>query len=110
MKKSIFIFLLAFGIMGLDACNKDDDENNGNDSINWATELQAEIEAVNLAAQAYISNPTTENCLAYKAAAQAYLDALKPYGNNPALTGQTREQWEQALAEAQESVDNIDCS
>ncbi len=61
------------------------------------------------AAQAYGTNPTPANCIAYKQAAQAYLNALRPYGNCATLTGQDRVAWQNALNDAQESVDNIEC-
>jgi hypothetical protein len=109
MKKSALLFLVVFSMIGVLSCNKNDDNNNDPCSTNWATELQAEVEDVTQAAQAYALNPTQENCLAYKAAAQAYLDALESYGDCAAMTGQLRVEWEQALEQAQETVDNIGC-
>jgi hypothetical protein len=109
--KIFFVLFLAVVSVGSWTCKKDsDDDNNGNAcSINWASDLGDEINALSTAAQTYLADPTYENCIAYKNAAQAYLDALEPYGNCPALTGQNRVEWQNAIDEAQESLDNLDC-
>lgn len=78
-------------------------------SVAWASELNNEIQALSNTLQAYSINPTQENCQAYKAAAQAYVDALTPYGNCATLAGADRDAWQQALNEAQQDVDNINC-
>jgi hypothetical protein len=111
MSKSIlFISFLAIMAVGSWSCNKDNDDDNGNGcSTAWATELSNQITAMSNAAQAYALDPSYENCLAYKAAAQAYVDALAPYGNCAALIGQSRIAWQQALDDAQQGVDDIDC-
>lgn len=110
MSKNIFfISILAIIFVGSWSCNKDDDDGGNACSIAWANDLADEVMAMSNAAQAYGLNPTYENCIAYKAAAQAYVDALAPYGNCATLTGQDRIAWQQALEDAQESVDDIDC-
>lgn len=106
MSKNIFfISFLAIIFVGSWSCNKDDDTC----STAWADELSVQITAMTNAAQTYALDPTYENCLAYKAAAQAYVDALAPYGNCATLTGQSRVAWQQALDDAQQSVNDIDC-
>ena len=107
-KNILFISILTFIFVGSWSCNKDDDGGNAC-STAWANDLTVQITAMNNAAQAYSADPTYENCIAYKAAAQAYVDALAPYGNCAALTGQARIAWQQALDDAQQSVNNIDC-
>jgi len=110
MSKNIFfISFLAIIFVGSWSCNKDDDDNGNTCSTAWANELSVQITAMTDAAQAYSLDPTYENCIAYKAAAQAYVDALAPYGNCAALTGQARVAWQQALDDAQQSVNDIDC-
>jgi hypothetical protein len=107
MKIKIYtVLFIVFIIAGISSCKKNEDVNC---SVAWATELSDELNAIAAAAQVYATNPTTANCLAYKQAAQAYLNALKPFGECTLLTGQDRIAWENALAEAQESVDNIEC-
>jgi hypothetical protein len=108
MSKKIFFFLfLTVAVFGFWTCDKD---NNDTCSAAWGAELTNEINAMSNAAQVYASNPTTANCNAYKQAVQNYLDALEPYGNCATLTGQDRVAWQNALDDAQESVDNLDCS
>ena len=108
--KIFFILFLAVVSVGSWNCKKDSDNDNGDPcSINWASDLIDEINAMNVAAQTYIADPTYENCIAYKNAAQAYLDALEPYGNCAALTGQDRVAWQNAIDEAQESLNNLNC-
>lgn len=109
--KIFFVLFLAVVSVGSWTCKKDSDDNNNVNpcSINWATDLADEINAVTTAAQNYIADPTYENCIAYKNAAQAYLDALEPYGNCAALTGQDRVAWQNALDEAQQSLNSLNC-
>ncbi|MBN2636652.1 MAG: hypothetical protein JXR61_10315 [Prolixibacteraceae bacterium] len=111
MKKRVYMFtFLAVVFIAFSSCNKKDDGISEDDCTRlWGTELQAEISAWSNAAVAYSSNPTTENCIAYKAAAQAYLDALEPYGDCSTLTGAQRTQWEEALAEAQVGINSLTC-
>mgnify|MGYP006292607729 CR=1 FL=1 len=111
MDRKIYIFLLfALGIFVFVSCDKEEDTvNEGICAEVWAEAIQDELNAVSAAAQAYGTNPTVENCLAYKAAAQAYVDALEPYGDCAQWSGATRAEWEAALASAQESVDSIEC-
>jgi hypothetical protein len=52
-------------------------------------------------------DPSDANCNALKAAYQDYIDALRPYGNCPTLTGQSRTDWQNALNEAEADIDTI---
>ncbi len=106
--KSIIVLFLFLIVAVVSSCSKDE-EKNAPCSAAWANELTDEINAFSAAAQTYAGNPTQENCIAYRQAAQAYLDALEPYGDCTLLTGQDRTSWQNALEEAQESVDNMEC-
>ena len=108
-KKIFFSLFLMVAVFGFWTCNKDDDKTDTCSGA-WASELSNEANAMISAAQTYGANPTPANCNAYKQAAQAYLDALEPYGNCAALTGQDRADWQAAFDAAQESVDELDCS
>ena len=109
MKQKIFMTLfLGFIIAGISSC-KNNEEKDAPCSVAWATELSDEMNAMSSAAQAYATDQSTANCNAYKQAAQDYLNALKPYGDCTLLTGQDRIAWENALADAQESLDDMDC-
>lgn len=107
-KKIFFSLFLAVTVSGFWNCSKDDDKTDPC-SIAWANELSNEVDAMVNAMQTYASNPTTANCLAYKQAAQAYLNALKPYGSCATLTGQDRVAWQNAVDDAQESLDDLEC-
>lgn len=108
MSKQIFLIsFLAVMILGFGSCNKSITP--AGCSTAWASELSNEVTALSNAAQTYASNPTQENCLAYKAAAQNYVDALKPYGDCATLTGTDRAAWQDALNNAQQSVDEMNC-
>ncbi|MBK8954372.1 MAG: hypothetical protein IPM34_02310 [Saprospiraceae bacterium] len=106
------LYLLAFvGMILLSiACGSDDDDGGSTPcSVNYGVELQDELNALNAAAQAYGLNPNMTTCLAYKNAAQAYVNALEPYGNCSLLTGQQRADWEASLNAAKASVAAIQC-
>jgi hypothetical protein len=108
-KRTFFLVLMVFVILGTNSCkNKADDLVDDCGTV-WATEVQDELNAWSNAAAAYGANQTPANCNAYKAAAQAYLNALEPYRNCAAITGAQRTQWEQALASAQQSINSIKC-
>ena len=109
IKKIFFSLFLTIAVFGFWTCDKDDDNKDNGCSAAWASELSNEANAMISAAQTYATNPTPANCNAYKAAAQAYLDALEPYGNCATLTGQDRVAWQNALDQAQQSVDSLQC-
>jgi hypothetical protein len=108
-KKIFFSLFLMIAVFGFWTCSKDKNKTDLCTGA-WASELSTEANAMVNAAQTYATNPTTANCNAYKQAAQAYLDALAPYGNCATLTGQDRVDWQNALDGAQASVNSLDCS
>jgi hypothetical protein len=110
--KTKFLFLLLFVVfIGMDSCKNDNDPDGDPDYCltHWATSLQDELNAATNAAMVYVNNPTVANCNAYKAAVQAYLNALEPYGDCSSLTGQARADWEAAIDEAQEDINEYTC-
>lgn len=109
MKKGILLALVfTVSICGLWSCGGDDEPTGC--STAWASELANEVSAMTAAAQAYTLDPSVANCNAYKNACQAYVDALEPYGNCATLTGQNRTDWQNALNDAQDNINQIDCS
>jgi hypothetical protein len=102
---SLFLMIVAFGTW---TCKKD--SNPDTCSGAWASELATEANAMANAAQTFGMNPTVANCNAYKQAAQAYVDALEPYGNCATLTGQDRVAWQSAVDNAQASINSLDCT
>ena len=107
-KKIFFLLFLAVAVSGFWTCSKDSKDDSCSGA--WASELTDEANAMISAAQDYAANPTPASCNAYKQAAQAYLDALEPYGNCATLTGQDRVDWQTAIDGAQDSVDALDCT
>lgn len=73
MISKFFLAALLVSSLSYTACKKDDDP----DTCIFATELQAETDAVTAAAAAYGSNPTTQNCQAFIVAYEAYLQAAE---------------------------------
>ncbi|MBK8700765.1 MAG: hypothetical protein IPN29_14980 [Saprospiraceae bacterium] len=109
MKYKILLFLLAMSFILVSSSCGGDDGGITPCSTAYATELQDEVNALNAAAQAYSTNPTTANCNAYKSAAQSYVNALEPYGNCATLTGQSRTNWQASLDAAKAAVAAIQC-
>ena len=87
---------------GFISCKDEEDEPTC--STAWGTELQAELNAVINAGQVYANDPSDANCLTYKARYEDYIDALRPYGNCSALTGQSRTDFNTALEAAEDDV------
>lgn len=107
-KKTFFTLFLIIAAAGLWSCK--DDNNTTPCSAAWAADVADELTAMSAAAQTYALDPTTANCNAYKQAAQAYVDALEPFGTCEALTGQSRTDWQNAVDNAQQDINNLDCS
>lgn len=105
---SIFLVLVFVGLLSCD--KKNDDLDDGPCATAWTVQVQAEVNAWSAAAQKYGTNPTPANCNAYKAAGQAYLDALEPYRDCSILTGVQRTQWEDAIANARQSINSLNCN
>jgi len=59
------------------------------------------------AAAAYGAEDSEANCNALKAAYQSYINALKPYGNCAALTGQNKTDFNNALNDAENDLATI---
>jgi len=108
IKKIFFLLFLAVAVSGFWTCSKDSKDDSC--SAAWASELSNEVNAMINAATVYGTDQSPANCNAYKQAAQAYLDALEPYGNCATLTGQDRVDWQNALDDAQDSVDALVCN
>ncbi|MFO7825306.1 MAG: hypothetical protein R6V72_15315 [Cyclobacterium sp.] len=78
-------------------------------SVQWSVELQDEINAMQQAAISHGQTQTAASCENLRTAARAYLDALRPYGNCQALTGQSRTEWQNAVAESEQQIEDLDC-
>ena len=111
MKKRItFLGLTLFILSTIISCSENEQANDpAFCNTAWAVAVEDESNELSLAAQAYATDQSAENCMAYKVALQAYVDALKPYGDCATLTGQQRADWEAAIAEAEVGIDDIEC-
>lgn len=105
--KNLFLaslIIIACGF-GFTSCGSDDGP--AGCSVAWATDLQAELTAIQNASVAYSNDQSQANCDALKAAYLAYVNKLRPYGNCTGLTGQDRASWQQAIDEAEDNVSTI---
>lgn len=89
------------------SCKKDDPAGPCN-NFNLSVALQAEADAVSQAATVYGQNPTTQNCISFRNAYQAYLDAAADLQGCANATGQGAE-YAQAIADAQAALDGLQC-
>lgn len=102
MRTKWYLIAAVMLFTGFVSCKDEDDEPAC--STAWGTELESELDAVISAGTVYANDPTPANCLTYKARYEDYLDALEPYGNCSALTGQSRTDFNAALKAAQDQV------
>lgn len=109
MKTRLFFLLIVAIFISTESCKKDKDSDPDVCTTAWAVATQDELTKVVNAAMAYGTSPTVANCNAYKTAYQAYLNALKPYGNCTALTGTSKQEWQEALADAQAEINSLNC-
>lgn len=100
-----YFIAMAICLSVLFSCKDEEDEPTC--STAWGTELQSEINAMSNAAAVYANDPSQSNCLSYKASYQAYVNALRPYGNCSALTGQSRADFEAALDAAEDDIADL---
>ena len=105
MNNKLFLAITVC-FLGLASCGKKDDPEPAC-STAWGTELQVELNAVINAGSVYGNDPTPANCTAYKAAYQAYINELKPYGDCNALTGQNRTDFNASLQTAEDNLASL---
>ena len=101
--KKLLCMLIILSFLGLGACKKEKTDPDYC-STTWATQLNDELSAVTSTLMAYSTNPTTTTCNAYKAAMQAYIDALRPFENCTLWTLQQKTAFMDSLDEAEEDL------
>jgi len=92
-------------------CSDDDDDvADVNCGTNWfnAEGVQNALTDFSNAATAYGTNPTTENCSAYKDAANDYIDVLESF-RSCAVDQGVLDEWEQSFDSARDSLDALPC-
>ena len=103
--KNLLTGVLITGALFAVSCkDKDDDPQ----PCNYATELQVEIDAFTNALTVYSNDPSQANCIAYKNALLAYIDAAGDYEECATLAGQHAE-YQASLDAAQASANAIQC-
>lgn len=91
------------------SCSKNNPLNPlGCGSGTWAIQVSDEAAAWASAASDFSSDPTTANCQTYKNAANDYLNALD--GVRACVAGVSQAEFNEAIAEAKQDVDEADCS
>ena len=101
--QKILAGLCIIAVPLLNACG-----NNDPAPCDYVLETQQEQEAFTAALNAYAADPTNvTKCNAYKNAYQAYLNDLQEH-DNCVLAGQNAA-YQQALNDAQDSINNIQC-
>ena len=105
---------MVFGLLScsLVSCGDDDDADGnvftGPNCYNaWASVYNQSIQTMSQAAQAYGMNPSEENCNAFKAAYQNFLDDVRPFQNCAAISGEERQQFLEQIEEAEEEIDDL---
>ncbi len=108
MNRLLFLGLLAFTLFTT-ACGGDDDGGGPGfcTSETFGNDISAAVMRLTEAAADYSNDPTTANCNTYKNAARDYLDEVRRFENCATLN--TQQEFRDALREAEESVDMIQC-
>ena len=101
----ILLFAMAIMTLGTTSCSKKSTVNCG--SFGWGVAVQDEITTLSNASAAYSQNPTTENCNAYRQAYIDYINALRDY--DKCVQSADRADWQQALDDAEQEANNIQC-
>jgi len=105
MKKLISISLfVAFVISFSSISCKKDESDPGNCGTTWSTQVVAESNALSNAITVYASDPTAQNCNAYKTAYQNYLNAIKPFAECSAYTAAQKTELNNAIAQAEADI------
>lgn len=104
--KKFFAMSLCLLVLSFVAPSCKDDEE---DCAQTAANLQDELTAMQNAAIAYGLNPSTDNCNAYRAAAQAYIDEAEDLVNCPGLSASQRAQYEASLQDAEDELNALSC-
>ncbi|NBB88999.1 MAG: hypothetical protein GVX96_04370 [Bacteroidetes bacterium] len=111
-KFSILGLFIAIAMMFTIGCSGDDDDDvaDVNCGSNWfaSDAVQNALNDFSSAATAYGSNPTSENCNAYKDAADDYIDVLESFRGCAVDQGVLAE-WEQSFDDARNSIDALEC-
>ena len=102
----VLCFLVIVSFLGIGSCKKKATDPDFCGST-WVTQVSDEANALSTAAAAYVADPTTPKCNAYKTAFQNYLNALKPFTDCAAWTEQEKNDLQDAITEAEQSISTL---
>jgi len=103
--KKVFALLLGLSAIVFAPSCKDDEE----DCAATASALQDKSAAMQNAAIAYGTNPSTANCVAYKNAVQSYIDEARDLVDCPGLSAAEKAQYQQSLDAAEANLGTLSC-
>lgn len=108
IKITVIIGLLASIMIFLYGCGG----TSGNDCNNfaWTQEISDEAVALSESSAAFGQDPTLEKCEVYKSSLRSYIDALEGVNQSCFTLGANEQEYKQAIAEAKNEVDGINCS
>ena len=89
-------------------CSGSDDDSADLCGLAWTQQVEDEANALAISATAFGQNPSVTTCNAFRAAALSYLDALDDA--RPCVDNSERAQFDEAVDDAQDSVNELDCS
>ena len=103
MKKLLFGFFFL-SVLSMMSCGDD-----GSDctSQQFTSEVNAAIDVVNAAAATWASDPSSDNCQAFKDAANDYVDVVEGFDT---CAGISQSEYDQAVQAARAAVDSLPCS
>ena len=108
-KGKVYVIILLLASAGLFSCNGNDVVGAGSGcGVAWSESIQGDLNKYLEAIGQYSNNPTVENCNNYKKALQGYINSLKKV--KKCVPSVSISVWNQTLKEAEEEVNNIDCS
>ena len=106
--RNILTLLVILTLLGLSSCKKDKGSNDPSICAGtWAQQVMDEVDAMSTALSAYISDPSQENCIAYKNALQDYVDALDPYLECSAWTAEQRAELQSELEDSEDQISQL---
>ncbi|HEX2394965.1 MAG TPA: hypothetical protein VHI78_06430 [Bacteroidales bacterium] len=106
--RTIFSLLVILLVLGLGSCKKDSKDPAACSGA-WATEVEAEADAVSDAMSAYLADMSVANCNAFKDAYLDYIDALEPFLECETLTAQDREQVQEYIDASEAAMSALTC-
>lgn len=108
LNNSLFAVILLFS---LSACGGDNSSNTTDDcnGETWSQIAKEEITALSNAAVAYYENPTPQTCEAYEGALKSYINILEDL-NLSCLVDASEEDINEAIADAEQDINTINCS